>query len=83
MEILKILVERHIDLLREENVEITADEALGRLVAKFVGWNGRRIFHVTGFALKDAGLLAECEAMKGMAEEVPSKTLPQEDNENS
>ncbi len=83
MEILRILVQRHIDLRREENVEFSADEALGQLVAKFVGWNGLRILRVAGFALNDAGLLADAEIVNAMAKEPASKSLNPSDNGNS
>lgn len=74
MEILKILIERHIELLREENIEITAEDALGRLIAKYVRWNGQGILRVAASALEDANLHAECEVVERMANELKSET---------
>ncbi len=74
MEILNILIERHIELLREENIEITAEDALGRLVAKYVKWNGLGILRVAASALEDANLRAECEVVERMANELKGET---------
>ena len=71
VEVFKLLVQRHVDHVREdEGKEITEDEALGQLVAKFTKWNGVRILEVAATALEDANFHSECEIVEKMAREI-------------
>lgn len=70
MPVLEILVERKLSCLREENPEVTAEQAMAALVAEFFRFDIRRVIETTASVLEQANLIQEAAEVREMLQRV-------------
>ena len=70
MPVLELLVERQLEVLREESHDASAEQAMGVLVARYCEYNAAKILEVSASALTDAEFREEAGQIREICERI-------------
>jgi hypothetical protein len=70
--VLELLVERQLEVLREESPDTSAEQAMGMLVARYCGYNAAKILEVSTSALTEAEYREEAAEITAICERLIS-----------